>query len=158
MVDGRRVLTAALGLFVIASLVTVVVQEVSRADDFAEPDQAATVPETGTVLTAYYFHGNKRCSTCNTIEAYGREAIETRFGDELKSGRIVWRVLNFDDPKNAALRERYALFSSTLLLSDVRDGKERDWYPLDETWKLFRDKQAFLAYVEKETRAILERP
>ena len=36
------------------------------------------------------------------------------------------------------------------------DGEERDWHELDETWQLVGDKPAFLEYVERETRAVLE--
>ena len=42
-----------------------------------------------------------------------------------------------------------------VVLSDFRDGKERDWRDLDEVWGLVGDKAAFLAYVERETRDFL---
>ena len=61
-----------------------------------------------------------------------------------------------DEPGNGHLRERYALYSATLILSDVRGGKERDWRDLDEVWMLFSDKAAFFDYVERETREFME--
>jgi hypothetical protein len=126
-------------------------------DEATRGESAVPAAESdGDRLVATYFHSQRRCKTCNTIEAYSREALEVAFEDELRSGRVVWRALNFEDPANAAYRERYGLFTSTLVLSDVHDGKERDWFGLDETWSLVGDKPAFLAYVERETRAVLE--
>ena len=39
-------------------------------------------------VIAYYLHGNFRCITCRTIEAYAEEAITKGFADELASGRL----------------------------------------------------------------------
>jgi hypothetical protein len=152
----RRIVSLALGLFVLATLTKIVVDEV-RAP--AEPrGGAAAVGDGGPGRTtfAYYFHGNRRCKTCNTIEAYAKEALETRFPNAWKAGRIEWRTINVDEPGNDHLRETYALYSATLILSDVRDGKERDWRDLDEVWLLFSDKDAFFDYVERETREFME--
>ena len=96
------------------------------------------------------------CTTCNRIEAYARETIEKRFPDEVKTGRIVWRTLNYEDEANATYRERFMLVSSALVLSDVRSGSERDWHDLDEVWVLEIDKPKFMAYVEREMRGVLE--
>ncbi len=148
----RGVVAAALGLFVVISVGYVVVDELTRP----EPSGTTTEQFEGDRLVAYYFHGNRRCATCNSIENYTREALESRFAGELASGRVVWRTLNFEDPINASYREKYVLASSTLVLSDVRDGQERDSTELDEVWALVINKSAFQEYVEREVRAALE--
>jgi hypothetical protein len=153
---ARRILTAALGLFVAASLVTIVVQEAAGTAPSRAPDATNEAAREGKVLVVTYFHGNRRCATCNRIEAYAREAIEEGFPAQVASGRIAWRTLNYDDETNALLRDRYSLYTGTLVLSDVRGGKERDWLDLDGVWMHVGDKPAFLAYVREEARAMLE--
>jgi hypothetical protein len=148
---ARAGVTIALGLFAAASGAYVVVDELTRPEAAAP---AAAEPA-GDRLVAYYFHGNRRCATCNTIEAYAREAVASAFPEELRSGRLVWRTVNFEEPANAHFRESYGLYSSTLVLSDVRGGRERAWVELEQVWLLVRDKPAFLAYVARETRALL---
>ena len=44
-------------------------------------ETVSPTPDAG--IVAYYFHGNKRCSTCRKLEAYSRKAIEGGFADEL---------------------------------------------------------------------------
>jgi hypothetical protein len=146
---GRRLVAAVLGLFVVVSVAHVIVDEATRSVAAPPADTA------GDRLVAYYFHGQRRCKTCNAIEAYAKEALETAFPEEWRSGRLEWRTVNFDLEANAHYRERYGLFTSMVVLSDFRDGKERDWRDLDEVWGLVGDKAAFLAYVERETRDFL---
>jgi len=145
------VIARVLGLFVVVSVAFVVIDEVTREAPTAAPEEQA-----GDRIVITYFHGNRRCSTCKKIEAYALEAIESTFAAEQESGRLQWRIRNYEDDANAHLRERYALFANALVLSDVRDGAEHEWLDLDEIWKLAGDKAKFLAYVERETRAMLE--
>jgi len=150
--SARGLVAGALGLFVVVSVGYVVVDEATRSD----PEAGAVEQFEGDRLVAYYFHGNRRCATCNSIEAYAREALESGFAEELRSGRLVWRALNYEDPANARYRDQYILVSSTLVLSDVRDGEERDSAELDEVWIKVVDKDEFMKYVQREVRDALE--
>lgn len=150
---ARRIATAVLGVFVAVSVLVVVVQEL-RGKGGGPGGQAAAAPE-GDVLVAYYFHGNRRCTTCNAMETWAREALGGAFADELASGRIRWRTLNYEDAGNDALRERYGLYASTIVLSDVRGGEERRWRELGEIWSLTDDQHGFSVYVVREARALL---
>ena len=149
---AKGVAAVVLGLFATVSAAYVVFDEVTRS----EPVGTSVEQFEGDHVVVYYFHGNKRCATCTSIEQYAREAIEKGLPEELRSGRIVWRTLNFEDDANASYREEYTLVSSSLVLSDVRDGKQHDSVDLDEVWTLVTDKAAFLKYVESEIRELLE--
>ncbi|MHC4848974.1 MAG: nitrophenyl compound nitroreductase subunit ArsF family protein [Planctomycetota bacterium] len=146
---ARKAIAIALGLFAAVSVAYVIYDESTDRD----PTKPVDAVE-GDQLIAYYFHRNRRCTTCNAIESYSKQAIEKAFPDQLRSGRLVWRTINYE--QEPQFRERYSLYTSTLLLADYRDGTELDWHELDETWHLVKDKAAFQAYVERETRAILE--
>jgi hypothetical protein len=49
----------------------------------------------------------------------------------------------------------YGLFTQSLILSRVVDGKEVEWKNLDQIWKLVGDKEQYLTYVTSETRNFL---
>lgn len=104
---------------------------------------------------AYYFHGNRRCTTCKKLEAYSSEAIELAFVKEVKNGTLEWRAVNYDDEENEHFLKDYQLYTKALILSREVDGKELDWKNLDKIWELVGDKDEFIIYVQNETRAFL---
>lgn len=124
--------------------------------------QAAQAPAPGEApsprrqLVARYYHATKRCVTCNTIEAYAKEALETRFAGDLAAGLIVWEVANMDDVWNADAVRRYGLVRSSLVFLDVEDGAEKDFTVLDRAWDLVGDKGRFFDFVESEVGMVVE--
>jgi len=106
-------------------------------------------------VVAYYFHGNFRCATCRTIEAYSQEAITTGFADEIASGRLAWRAVNIDEPENKHFVQDFGLLSRSLVLADYVDGKVIRRQNLERVWQLVRNKEAFLDYVRTSTREFL---
>jgi hypothetical protein len=160
---AKSILAIVLLLFVGASLAALVVKSLQQN---SQPQAGADPAGTEATVTAleepiadgviaYYFHGNVRCKTCNTIEAYAKETVETRFSDEVQAGRLEWRVLNFEKPENSRLREEFELVASSVVLASFRDGKRTDFKTLDEVWALWDDKPAFTDYVRKELEALL---
>ena len=106
-------------------------------------------------VIAYYFHTTKRCVSCRKIEAYSQEAIETGFPEDLKSGRLVWRVVNIEEKGNEHFVKDYQLYTKSLILVDERDGKQAAWKNLPKVWEYLNDKAKFVHYVQEETRAFL---
>ena len=106
-------------------------------------------------IVAYYFHGNVRCVSCKKIEAYTDEAIHNGFAGQLDGGQLEWRVVNIDEPENKHFIEDYQLYTKSVILSDMVDGKEARWKNLDKVWKLLGDKDAFMAYINEEVGAYL---
>ncbi len=114
----------------------------------------AEVPADGVV--AYYFHSTFRCPTCQGIEAYAREAIETGFADALNDGRVRWRVLNYEKPENRSLARKYEIAMPMVVLVKLERGSEKSWKSLDRVWELNGNKREFIQYVQEETRSLLE--
>jgi hypothetical protein len=109
----------------------------------------------GHTVVAYYFHGNFRCQTCRKIEALSREAVESGFPEDLKAGRLEWRVINVEEPGNQHFIQDYQLFSKSLVLVARDSSKQTRWKNLQRVWTLVGDKEAFIQYVQDEIRAYL---
>jgi len=101
-------------------------------------------------VIAYYFHGTFRCSTCQTIEKYSKEAIEQYFANELKNGTFEFRPVNVEEPGNKHFIQDYQLVTRSLVLSLVSDGKETKWKNLPDVWQFVSDRDKFFQYVKDE--------
>jgi hypothetical protein len=136
----------------------------ARAEAVRRADRAEAAKETPTVVTAgvhahrvvaYYFHTTYRCASCRAIEAYSREAIASAFADQLKDGRLLWKVVNIEVKGNEHFVKDYGLYTKSLVLVNEVRGKPAEWKNLEKVWQLLQDKEAFLRYVQDETRAYL---
>jgi hypothetical protein len=104
----------------------------------------------------YYFYTNTRCSSCQTIEAYTREAVTNRLAAGYKDWRVEFRGVNIDDKANEHFVQDYWLNSKAVIVQKFSDGKALKWGKLDRVWTLIGDKEAFTAYVVAETQKLLD--
>ncbi len=109
----------------------------------------------GRTVVAYYFHGNFRCQTCRKIEAFSRDAVQSGFPEELKAGRVEWRVINVEQTGNEHFVRDYQLFSKSLVLVEKEGSKQTRWKNLQKVWTLVGNKEAFTKYVQDEIRGFL---
>lgn len=100
-----------------------------------------------TKITAYYFHGDARCFTCHKMEQYAKEAIEENFKDELTNGLLVFKAVNVDEKENEHFVNDYQLYTKTLIISHIANGKEVEHKNLTKIWEYVRDKKRFFNYV-----------
>jgi hypothetical protein len=110
----------------------------------------------GSRVVVYYFHGTMRCPTCHNLEQYSKEAVETNLKDALASGKLEFKVLNVEEKANEHYTGDYQLYTKSLVLSLVKDGKQIKWKNLDKIWEYIRNKQKFLDYVKEETAFFLK--
>ncbi len=114
----------------------------------------ATPPADGVI--AYCFHGDVRCSTCRTIEAYAREALEAGFADQFQSGKLKWQVVNYQAPGNEHFAKEYEIIAPTVVLVRMENGQQKNWENLMRVWELVHDKDAFVQYIQTEMRKLDE--
>jgi hypothetical protein len=107
-------------------------------------------------VIAYYFHGNTRCYSCNILEQYSRQAIEDNFQDELASNRLIFKTVNVQEKANDHFRKDYGLYSQSLVLSLIENGREKKFENLTMIWQYVRDRQRFINYVKDEVSAYLK--
>ncbi|MCX5716040.1 MAG: nitrophenyl compound nitroreductase subunit ArsF family protein [Candidatus Omnitrophica bacterium] len=105
---------------------------------------------------AYYFHGAFRCPTCHKLEQYSKEAIETNFKDALASGKLEFKTINVDEKGNEHYVSDYQLYTKSLILSLVKDGKEVKCKNLDKIWEYAGNKQRFIDYVKSGVADLLK--
>jgi hypothetical protein len=145
----RRALVA---IAPVAVSIAALVSGAALVGDGAVP-AAATA---GTETIVYYFHGNARCATCKTIEAYADEAVHATFAAELEDGTLRWRVVNIDEPEHRHFIQDFQLVTRSVVLAEYRDDEIVRYENLDQVWRLVRDKERFVDYVQSETKAFLE--
>jgi len=124
-----------------------VVALISSAIIFSPLAQAGVDANSPHVI-AYYFHGTIRCPTCYKLEQYSKEAIETNFKDALVSRKLEFKVINVEDKGNEHFDKDYQLYTKSLILSLVKNGKETKWQNLDKIWEYVGNKQRFIDYVK----------
>lgn len=115
----------------------------------AKPDAA------GDGLVVYYFHGNTRCPTCQSIESQAQNTVQTDFAPQLASGEIVWKILNYEQPAAATLKKRFDVQVPVVVLARTQGGEIRDWKRLDEVWALESDKPGFRKFMREQIQAML---
>jgi len=135
----KRIVTVALLLFVLVSIGIMVNREVkSKA-----PAPAAATPVKTETLTVYYFHGDRRCVTCNKIEDMARKAVEEKFAPEMAAGTIVFKSVNVDEPENEHFVRDFGL-DSKIVVMQKGDRVEK----FQDVWALVGTPEKFTAYIQ----------
>lgn len=120
-----------------------------------KPNVQLTGQATGHQVIVYYFHGNFRCATCRRIEQLTREAVSENFGAELSAGALEMRVINVEEPENSHFSNDYKLFTRSVVVSDMVNGKETQWKNLQKVWELVHQQKAFEDYIRDEIKSYL---
>jgi hypothetical protein len=124
-------------------------------DETANPapaDAALTEAGDGTnsaerQVVLYYLHGARRCNTCRSIESYAKGVVNSRFADAVEAGTLTWKVVNYDTPENQHFVDDFGLYTSSLVIVEMEQGKTVSFEVLQEAWSLVRDKTKFQQYV-----------
>jgi len=103
-----------------------------------------------------YFHTTVRCPSCKGLEAYSRETVESGFAKEIEQGRVVFRHVNVQEPENEHFIKDYRLYTKSLIVSLIKDGKQVRWKNLPDIWKLVRNRERFEQYVKGEIEFFLK--
>jgi len=72
----------------------------------------------------YYFHLTRRCTTCKTVEAEARKAVEELYPEEVKNGLVSFTSINIEEEGNEEIIEKLGVNGQCLLI--VKNGKQED--------------------------------
>ena len=173
---AKRVVGAALLLFVAVSVGTLVFQEVgqpTRTPETTTVGPASTNPVEETpvanseqegastenapdVVMAYYFHNTRRCTTCLKIETAAEAALRQTYAAEIERSELVWQTVCMEEPEHEHFVYDFDLASPSLVAARVVGGEITDWALLDQTWALIRKPEQFDAYVIDAFASFLE--
>ena len=65
------------------------------------------------------------------------------------------KVINVDEKENSNFSKDYQLFTRSVVVSDIVNGKETQWKNLQKVWELVRNEEAFKEYIQNEIKAYL---
>jgi len=89
-------------------------------------------------VEVYHFHGDRQCSSCIAIGALAEKTVNTYFQNELKSGKLVFDHINYDDFVNGDIASKYDVKASSLWIGTYVGGKfhkgenTRVWYKIND--------------------------
>jgi hypothetical protein len=143
---AKKIFTYSLIAFVAASLAFMVSRDNKcpcgcGGSTCTATSQPAVKPQAEFVV-AYYLIGPKRCDTCRKLEAWTRDAVEKNFAADLKSGKMVFSVINTDEPQNAHWVKDFDMSFKTVVISQLKDGKVVRHERFDDVWKYVKENQA----------------
>jgi hypothetical protein len=148
---ARRLVTVLLLAFVGVAVAFLIVREAGGGTEETEQVSARVM--------VYYFHGNYRCPTCNTIERLTHEAVSERFDDLVEQGVVGVRSVNVDEPEYRHYSTRYELNldmpRTVVVASFNEDGERTGFQHLMDVWDLFNRPAAFKDHIEEQVRANL---
>ena len=106
-------------------------------------------------FAVYFFYNDVYCETCNKLEGFALEAVQSEFEDELKTGLLQWRSLDMTTPKNSHYVEEFGLFSKSIVLVAFESGKETRWENLEDIWDRIHDEGGYKEYINASLRAFM---
>lgn len=116
--------------------------------------QADGVPNSPRYI-ATYFYTNIRCPSCMTIERLTEKTITTGFKEKLDSGLMQWRTINIDGEGNFHYVKDYKLYTKSVIISEMADGKEVRWKNLPKVWELLGNEEEFRKYLTEEITSFM---
>jgi len=156
----KKIISIILGLFVSASLVYLVVTELRTSETEPANDKSENVKTADTLqpdrLDIYYFHATARCNSCLKIEKYTRSTVETDFKNELKNGKIVFKLVNIEDEENQHFITDFKLYTKSVIVQQIKNGKPVKWVNLDKIWDLLDNETQFSLYIQNEVKKNLD--
>ena len=124
--------------------------------DFALAQAVLAAETPADRVVVMYFHRTKRCPTCRKMGGYAEEAVKKGFADQIKTGKVEFHFIDFQDEKNEKLTKGYEVAGPTLIVAQVVDNKVKGHKTLTEMWDKVDDKEDFIKYVQSNVKDYLK--
>jgi hypothetical protein len=109
--------------------------------------QQAPAVEKGKVVL-YYLHSTGRCRNCILMEQYAKEAVDKYFQEQVKSGKLEFKIFNVDEPQYSHYVQDYQLVTKSLVIALEKNGKEQKYENLKGIWQNVGNQEAYHRYVK----------
>lgn len=104
-----------------------------------------------------YFHATMRCEGCIKVEAAINRAMNKVFAKEIKSGKVVFESIDFQDDKNAALAKQFNVEEQTLIAMKMKNGKVAKSTNMKDFWNKCDKDEDIEKYVRTEVGKLLKK-
>ncbi len=133
---------------IISIIATFVILSCSNPNNTQEKTEKplTTIQETdsSTRIEVYAFHGTNQCETCKNMKAHTKATLEKYFAEELKSGKIVFQIIDVDDPQNEKIAEKFQATGTALMLNEIKNGEEKIIDLSDMAFEKANEKELFV--------------
>ena len=100
------------GLFLVLVMFTSCNSQTSPSEN--SETEAAIQQETATV-TVYYFHGDRRCTTCKAVGSVSQQTIADEYSE---NPNVAFIDINIDEAENNEIKDKFELSCSGLFVYD----------------------------------------
>ena len=149
----KKIIGKLLVAFVLVSIGVAIGREIAP-----QPEPTAPEPRTktaGTKVVVYYMHATP-CKTCVFVEKTAETIVREDFAEQVKAGTMQFVSLNFLEPKNATLAEKYKVGGNMVIAVRYEDDKEVDSVRREDVLDLAREPELLKEYLRTGIREALE--
>lgn len=93
-----------------------------------------------------HFHSTQQCWSCTTVGDFTEKSLNIRFPNEIESGKIVFKSINYELPENKEITEKYKAYGSSLFINLIYDGKDHISEDV-QVWRLVNSELQFREYL-----------
>jgi hypothetical protein len=118
------------------------------------PPEGERLPE---AVIVFCFHGDASDETYSQVERCAKGVVEKYFADELANGKLVWRVVNYEDAENKNVVSELQVVAPCIMLADVRPDRPNVATSLQpKAWKLADRPEALKTFLREEIEKALK--
>jgi len=151
---AKKIIGKLLTAFLLVSVGVAIGKELAARNAPSSPGPgpvAGAVPG-GEKVVVYYMHGIP-CVTCTFIEKTAEKLVHEEFADAVRSGTMEFVSLNYLEPENAALADKYNVGSNMVIAVRFEAGKEAAHVRLDGVMELASNAEGLKEYLRKGIRS-----
>ena len=150
---AKKIIGKLLMAFLLVSVGVAIGKEMAlrNAPAPAEPIIASSEKE----VVVYYMHAIP-CVTCTFIETTTEKLVREEFAVAVAAGTMKFVSLNYLEPENAALADKYNVGENMVIAVRFEDGKEAARVRLDEVMELASNADRLTDYLRTGIRSALE--
>lgn len=100
------------------------------------------------------FHRTQRCISCSTLGKLSEKTVAEKFANEVKSGKVLFKSVDVELPKNKKIVKLYRASGSSLYINAIKNGENNIVQDM-KVWEYLSDEPAFINYLESQIKKLL---
>lgn len=152
---AKKIIGKLLTAFLLVSVGVAIGKEMAARNTPLAPAAAPPAAAQGKKVVVYYMHGIP-CVTCTFIEKTAEKLVHEEFAEAVKAGTMEFVSLNYLEPENAALADKYNVGTNMVIAVRFEAGKEAAHVRLDGVMELASNADGLKDYLRKGIRGAVE--